>query len=346
MEINRKERLKAIFTSLITVLLLTALLLLLFRNNAEDLLASLEGLPFTSILLLAVMGLWYQWIDALICYILVSPSLPSFTIKQAVAVTFLGVFGNVSTLSVGTVPLQSYYLSRCGLLIGRGMGILTLEYVFHKSSVLVFATLLLFGQGAWFQNSVPELSRYILVGYLVCLLVIGALILLCTWEQAKQFLLWLIEKLPDTETWSQKKLRWTEQIEALYRESRDALCGKGRVLQVFGLNMVKLLSLCAIPLVCMKLLEVPDLGFWHTELLTSLMYLISNALPNLAGIGPTEFAFLTLYTPLLGSDTAPSVLMLYRISTYYIPFLVSILIFFRVQAKVFRGTTDQQQRTE
>lgn len=337
MEMNRKERLKAILTSFVTVLLLTVLLIFLFRDNADELLSSLAGLSLRSILALAALGLWYHGIDALICHTLISAALPTFTFRQAVAVTFLGVFGNVSTLAAGTIPMQSYYLSRCGLMAGRGVGIMTLEYVFHKSSVLIFATLLLLWQGAWLQGAVPGLARYLSLGYLVCLIVIGALILLCTWGRAKQFLLWLIEKLPDTGTWAERKHSWCRQIEALYRESRNILCDKGKVLRVFGLNMVKLFSLCAIPWVCMQLLDLSALGLWHSELLTSSMYLISNALPNLAGIGPTEFAFLMLYTPLLGADTAPSVLLLYRIATYYIPFLVSILLFLAIETKLFHG---------
>lgn len=344
MEMNRKERMKAILTGLATVLILTGLLIFLFRDNADELLASLGSLSCREVLFLAGLGLWYQVLDSLICYTLVSPALPSFTFRQAAAVTLLGVFGNVSTLAAGTVPLQSCYLSRCGLMAGRGVGIMTLEYVFHKSSVLIFATILLLWQGAWLKGAIPGLTRYIWVGYSVCLLVISALILLCTWNRAQQLLLWLIGKLPNTGTWGARKHNWSEQIEALYRESRDIISDKSRILRVLGLNLVKLFSLCAIPWFCMILLDLPKLSLLHSELLTSLMYLISNALPNLAGVGPTEFAFLMLYTPLLGHDLAPSVLLLYRISTYYIPFLVSVLSFLLVQRTLLRGQDHKSEQ--
>ena len=60
------------------------------------------------------------------------------------------------------------------------------------------------------------------------------------------------------------------------------------------------------------------------------MLLLTGALPNVAGVGPTEFAFLLLFAPYAGQSGAALALVLYRAFTYYLPFLVSIGPFCRM----------------
>ncbi len=340
---KKNNQLKSILTGLGTMLLLTALLFVLFRDHAEVLGDAVIRLGLLGTLALAAAGLWYHVFDVLICFNLIRPVLPGFTISQAIDVTFLGIFGNVSTLAVGTLPMQSWYLHQCGLAVGRSVGLLTLEYVLHKSSVLLFAAVMLSWQWRWLSEAVPLLSPYIIGGFAVCLAVIAALILLCVWEKAAQCALWLLGKLPDHGKWAKRRNHLRYQVEALHRASRSTLRDKQLVLRVLALNAVKLFGLYGIPVLCMKLLGISGPNLLHTELLTALMYLISNSLPNIAGMGPTEFAFLTLYTPLLGEAKAAAVLLFYRISTYYIPFLVSVPVFLHAQKK---RKTEKHHQTE
>lgn len=330
-------------TSTATILLLSILLLALFRDHTEVLGEALAQLGFCGTLALAAAGLWYQLFDALICLNLIKPALPSFTIRQATGVTFLGVFGKVSTLSVGTLPLKSWYLHRCGLVTGKGIGLLTLEYVMHKSTVFLFAAIMLLWQGRWFHTAVPLLSPYIIGGFCICAMVIIGLILLCVWDRAAQAALWLLDKLPDSGKWAQRRQNWSRQVKALHLASKATLRDKRRMLRILALNGVKLFGLYEIPVLCMRLLGIAGPNLWQTELLTALMYLISGALPNLAGMGPIEFAFFTLYTPLLGESQAAAVLLLFRIATYYIPFLVSIPVFLQIQKRVKTENSDLRE---
>lgn len=61
------------------------------------------------------------------------------------------------------------------------------------------------------------------------------------------------------------------------------------------------------------------------------MFLIIGVLPNVAGIGPTEFSFLLLFSPYTGRGMASSALILFRISTYFCPFLVSLIVFIKLR---------------
>ena len=65
--------------------------------------------------------------------------------------------------------------------------------------------------------------------------------------------------------------------------------------------------------------------------------LIASALPNIAGVGPAEFAFLMLFTRFMPYAQASAALLLYRTATYFFPFAVSIFLTLWVQRRRFAG---------
>ena len=84
----------------------------------------------------------------------------------------------------------------------------------------------------------------------------------------------------------------------------------------------------------MRMLGLSGLSFWQVQMLTTLMHLISNALPNVAGVGPVEFAFVLIFSHYMEYAQASSALILYRIATFFFPFILSVIVFLRVQKRV------------
>ena len=108
-----------------------------------------------------------------------------------------------------------------------------------------------------------------------------------------------------------------------------------------AVSLLKLFMLYSIPYLALRLAGCTALTFWQTQLLASLMLLITNALPNVAGVGPMEFAFLLLFSPWAGTATASSALVLYRVATYFFPFLLSVITFMREEKKSLKGFDTQ-----
>ena len=88
-----------------------------------------------------------------------------------------------------------------------------------------------------------------------------------------------------------------------------------------------------LPHACIRMLGGTEISLLHTELLTALTLLIAGAIPNIAGIGPTEAGFFLMFNPLLGNAMTASSLLLFRIAAYYFPFLVSVIVFLIVQTR-------------
>ena len=86
----------------------------------------------------------------------------------------------------------------------------------------------------------------------------------------------------------------------------------------------------------MEALNISNPGWGRTQALASIMLVIIGVLPNVAGMGPSEFAFLKLFTPYIGRVSASSSLVLYRTATYFFPVAISAGVTIKIQKKMSR----------
>ena len=172
-----ENRRKPVISSVITLAALTLVLMLLFHGQSREILQCLHTVPTLGLLRLLLLGLSCPLLEAIALWVALRPQMPNVTLWQTLTASFLGIFGNVATMGAGSIPLQSWYFSLYGLLPGAGVGMMTLCYALQKLTILIYATVMLIFQGGWLHASNLNLSRYILLGYIVCGLIILALIL-------------------------------------------------------------------------------------------------------------------------------------------------------------------------
>ncbi len=157
-----------------------------------------------------------------------------------------------------------------------------------------------------------------------------------TWERVYKLSLYVIRKLPDTGKWKQWKVSWSNQIEALFKESRTIVRDHSTCCKVMLLNLLKLFWLYLTPFLCMEALNISNPGWGRIQALASIILVIIGVLPNVAGMEPSEFAFLKLFTPYIGRVSASSSLVLYRTATYFFPVAISAGVTIKIQKKMSR----------
>ena len=327
---SQPSRKKAVL-SLLILLALTCVIVLIFRDHWAEITAALTQLNLWQVLVVLALGISYPLLEGCVSYVIVRGRLPGFTLRQGIDNAWMGTFGNGGTLGAGAVPVQTWYLHQAGLDIGPGVGLMTLQYVFHKTTVLLYATVMLLLQRRWLAANTTGVMRYLPMAYAVVAVIIVALVLLCVSPLVQNLARWLLGFLPKTEKWQQRRADWLEQLEVLGTESRRLLTDKPRCLKIFALQALKLFGLFCLPYLCIRFMGLSPLGFWQVQLLTSLMLFVSNALPNVAGMGSIETAFLLVFGSFLEQGEVMSVLMLYRIASYYVVFAASAVGFFIAQ---------------
>lgn len=325
---------KKTLLSVLILLALTGVLVLVFKDNWDEISAALSQLSLWQVLLVLALGLTHPLLEGVCNWVAVRSRLPDYPLRCGLDVSWVGVFGNVAAFGAGSVPMQAYYLYRCGLPVGPGAGLLTLQYVSHKCTVLLYATVMLLLQGRWLRANTTGLLRYLPLAYLVVAVIILVLVSLCISPLVQRLARRLLALLPDTETWQARRESWLEQLDDLSTESRHLLRNKRRCLALFGVQAFKLFLLFSLPYLCLQFMQLScGLSFWQVQLLAALTLFISNALPNVAGMGSVEAAFLMVFTGFLGQGAAMSALMLYRIATYYVVFAASVVGCFFAQRR-------------
>lgn len=316
--------------SLLVLAALTGIIVLLFKDHWAEITSALAQLSVWQVLVVLAIGLSYPLLEGCVAWVIVRSRIPGFKLWQGIDNAWCGTFGNVVTLGAGAVPVQTWYLHRCGLPVGPGVGLMTLQYVFHKSTVLLYATVLLF-QHSWLAANTTGVMNYLPMAYAVVAAILVVLVLVCVSPLVQDLARWLMRLLPKTEKWQQRRTDWQQQLDVLGEESRRLLADKPRCLKIFALQAVKLFGLFSLPYLCIRFMGLPPLSFWQVQLLTSLMLFLSNALPNVAGMGSIETAFLLVFGSFLERGEVMSVMMLYRIASYYIVFAASAVGFFIAQ---------------
>lgn len=317
-----RKRQQNLWTGILMLFLLPLFIFLVFRGHAREIWDNIRSVPIGWLLVLLGLGVVYQLLESAVCQTLVKPQLEGFSFRQAVEVVFLGVFANVATFGVGTIPMQSRRLHRLGLTAGSGLGTMTLEYAFHKETILLYTTVLLLLQGRWMISADTGLSRWLLLGYGICALIVLGLLLLCAWEKIHQLAGLGIDRLP--RSWETHKGVWKENLDALYTQSQRLLHDRRRLGQVLVWNILKLFCLYLTLFLSVRMVGVSGLSLWQIQLLGGLMHMIVNALPNVAGMGPAEVAFLLIFSSYMEYGQLSSALILYRTATFFFPFVLSV----------------------
>ena len=175
---QQPSRKKAIL-SLLVLLALTCVVVFIFSRHWAEISTALAQLSFWQVLLVLAIGLTYPLLEGIVCWLIIRCRLPGFTLRRGMDAAFVGIFGNVVGLGAGAVPMESYYLYHCGLPLGPGVGLMTLQYVFHKTTVLLYATVMLLLQHRWLAANTSGVMHYLPAAYCVVALVIVTLVLLC-----------------------------------------------------------------------------------------------------------------------------------------------------------------------
>ena len=277
--------------SLLVLAALTGIIVLLFKDNWAEITAALSQLSAWQVLVVLAIGLSYPLLEGCVAWVIVRSRLPQFKLWQGLDVLVRHLLAMWSrwvpvrcrcSCTTCTGPGCRWAPARAddagirfpqehGALVRHRDAAVTASLAFrqHHRCHAVSAHGIRCGSGDYRGA--------------------GAAVRLAAGAEPRPLLLGF---LPKTEKWQQRRADWLEQLEVLGTESRRLLTDKPRCLKIFALQALKLFGLFCLPYLCIRFMGLSPLGFWQVQLLTSLMLFVSNALPNVAGMGSIETAFL------------------------------------------------------
>ena len=313
-----KKLLKILFNVVFVVLVFYFIL----HDHYYEIVDSLQQLHLMDILFLAVLGLLFFALDTLAHKQVIEPYVHSHQWKTSFELVSLNHFFNATTSSVGTIPFQSYYLKKKQIPYSQGISAMFLNMIFHKIAVCVNALLVFTFAFSWLMEN-PSMQGYVWLGFGLNLIIIIILIVFIFWKRTE----WIFQKLSRFFKSEESK----KEMQQLAFFAKEQLKNKKMTIKALLAHQIKVMWLCAIPYFCLFVLHETSLGFFKVYALSSLAYIIASSLPNVAGIGPLEYAYIVLFTFYLPGPLVSTSLLLYRIFSFYFLVIISTFVFLRLR---------------
>lgn len=279
-------------------------------------------------LLLIFLEILYLSLDGNILGLMLRHVNKKYRCYQGIRIILYGNFYKGITFGGGTTLAQIYLLSKQGIHPGIASGVLTLQYAFHRVAILLSSLILL---GITYPYSIVWLKEnryYVYLGIGVNAFIILGLLMLCIGKECHQFVLGLIQSVLRKGHKEDRSVK----IKIFLKDLREVTqfffkkpywCGK-----IILLNMLKVCCWYAIPYVAYwSIKETLPSGRALIEvmMLTSLMQLLIGIIPAPVGIGSTEVVYMMIFGKIFGVLAAKTSMILFRLMTYYFPFLISII---------------------
>ena len=325
-----KNKKKHFITAILATLFLVLVLYLIFHDSLSEIKTQLFQADKRTLLILVIFGNLYILLDGWVLHYMIVKNHERCTLWQAVRLAYMVVFFNVTTFAAGTKPAQIYDLyQESQIKPGKSFGILTMEYVSHKLTIVLYAAVMLcFFHTVLFQ--IPGLEKnYLLAGFGISFAVLTFLTMFCINQKFAPWLLACSEHIKK-ESIKEKIRAGLAQMEEFSKVGRVVIKDKKEWIGLIFRNSVKMTCLYILPAIAIFAVTGKMLPLSLLECLafSSIMQLLIGVIPSSGGMGSTELLFLMLFGSMTGKSVCGAAMILYRIATYYLPFLISIPLLF------------------
>ncbi|MGI6069729.1 MAG: lysylphosphatidylglycerol synthase transmembrane domain-containing protein [Blautia sp.] len=323
---------KRMLFSFLLLLVMGLLLGFLLRDSWPEIQRQLKNAAKEYLLVMLLLGNAYFVLDGMVYYHFAVKGGAPITLLQAVAMAYMTVFFSITTFGAGTKPCQTWYLYKNGMELGKGIGILTVEYISHKMTVTLYACVAVVLQWRYLHQMFPSIQNYILMGFCVSIGIIFLLVWACLSDQPGRWVLKLCGRFWKKEGWRRRLSGLERQFVQLRSVGRIFFHWRSRWGKAVLLNACKLTCWYAMPWCAYVSVmhELPSVPFLHCILIGAIMQMLIGVIPSSGGIGSTEVVYLMLFGVLFGASGAGATAILYRFFSYYVPFVISIGIVARI----------------
>lgn len=288
------------------------------------------GLLFT-----AVWGVSYQ--------ILAKRYVKKYSLKQGIIVSFVGTFfSGITPSSTGGQFGQLYILKKQGVDYSDAASLLWADFIIYQTTMMIYVTILF---ALRFQHYANLSSWFWIVfaGYLVNLAVVVGLytialfpkfyIRIATWGVGLLGRMHILKNPEQTLANAEAQMtNFTREIKKLSQDWKS-------IFQCMIVNFLRLTLYFSLPFIIANGLSInlPLSDLIDCLTLSSFVTMANSFIPLPGAAGGTEFVFSLLYSRMLGSLTG-AVMLLWRMSTYYIPVIAGAIIFL-----LFKNRSDKQK---
>ena len=275
MKNKQNNRLKFIF-----LIIIVSAIVYIFQNYMVDIYIQLKKLSLKGCISILILSIGYSFVEGFNISLLAKQFSRKFTILNGIGCSFYTSFYKTATFGSGSYVASVYYLQQKGISPSQGVGVSTLNYVFHRLSIALFSIICIIINYSFIKINFYDYLGIIKFVYIITTLILFFLVSICL---SNKFLL-------------------------IYLSSYIAL----RVMNI-------------------------NIGIIDALTVTSLAMILAGSIPAPAGIASVEFVYTLLFSVIANSIKSVSSMLIYRFSSFIVPFLVGGLyvILRKVKRSIF-----------
>lgn len=308
----------------------------IFKNNMMDILRQLSKISFNGIVSILILSIGYSFIEGINISILSRKFKIKFNILSGVGCSFYTSFYKTVTFGSGSYVASIYYLQNKGLSPSQSMGGCTLNYVFHRISIALFSIICIIVNFNFIKFNFRNYLNIIKFVYIITILIVVFLIFICLSEKFHKTILSIIKyiktKIKINDKYKDKINYLEDEILRIRNSSIIILQNKSTITLEIVLNLIKFLLIYLSSYVALREMNT-NISIIDALTTTSLAMILAGSIPVPAGIASVEFVYTLLFSVIANNISSTSSMLIYRFSSFILPFLVGWLYVIIVKIK-------------
>lgn len=333
------KRIKKLFHStvfnIILVFALAALVLFFtLKDDREQVIGILKQVSIPWLLFMIFLMIFERWLLGWGLTQEVRLTHPKYKLSQGFVNSYTaGLFNDITPGASGGQIAQGYIFRKQGIPVSNSVGVLWLDFIVYQSTMCSFVLFLILMRFHYFYTTYSQFFLIVIFGFLV-----GAGIIVFLWllAESPRFYTWLTTKGINIGTKlhivKDKEKTLANLNQQLVQFAKEIVVLKSHKKMIVLLSMEDLLRLIiyySIPFFCaiaLKLDVKPSM-FFNMMALSSFVAMVNAFLPMPGSSGGTEATFVLMFSTLFSSVDAASIMILWRLVTFYQVLIIGSIIF-------------------
>lgn len=335
MKNKRNNRLKFIF-----LILIVLAVVYIFQNYMVDIYIQLKKISLKGCISILILSIGYSFVEGFNISILAKQFRSKFTTLNGIGCSFYTSFYKTTTFGSGSYVASIYYLQKKGISPSQGMGICTFNYVFNRLSIALFSIICIMINYNFIKINFYNYLGIIKLVYIITTLIVIFFIFTCLSNKFHKFLLLIIRyinnKLKIDSKYKEKINYIEEEILRIKKNSIVLLKNKMIIVIEILMNLTKFLLIYLSSYVALREMNI-NISVIDALTVTSLVMILAGSIPVPAGIASVEFVYTLLFSAIANSTKSVSSMLIYRFSSFIMPFLIGGLyvILMRIKNSIF-----------
>lgn len=342
---------KNLFHAVLLLALIAFAFWFALKDDMQEVLNNITHVSVFWLVIMLMLGMLYYVLQGFMLFRIARKYDEKITWKAGIENAFAGAFFNGVTPLGGGQIAQTYVFHKQGISYSHIASILWKDFFLYQCVVVGFAFILLMCNIPYTFSTFPALIWLVYLGFLI-----DASVIVILWTMShfpklyssiSTLLIHLLSRMHIVKNPVLTQAKWKAQIEYFACEVASLKQDKKIIVQGVAINVLRQLIYYSIPFVVGIGIGLP-LTFQDLLIvwLLSCCIHMMNALTPLPGdTGWTESVFIILFGFVFQRSYASSIMILWRMATYYVPIAIGGCLFFIIKTRDKVQVKQHKERT-